>query len=390
MKGFWPLAVLLFTAWAGTALAADVPASGSGEYRFAPGDVIEVTVTPQKDYDRTITVQPDGKISYPLIGQIAAAGRTVDQLAEDVRIGLGHELRDPEVSVSLKEMSKDTVRRVSVYGAVRTPGVISIKDGTTLAEALATSGGPTPIADMRRVTITRTDRSVVTVDLTQTEKTGQLERDVTLQPGDFIVIPEGPPPTVLVMGEVVKPGSFQIQGQTRLLDILSQAGGPTPRGDLRHVKLTRQGESGSRVIDLEPFITQSSSPDPSLNPVLQPGDAILVAQTDQRVYVMGRVSKPDVYQIKPDTRLLDALVLAGGAMADGDISHVALVRTDASHHPTVRQFDLGKMMAKGKMGDNELLRPGDLIFVPDRKAHRSVSDLANLFWPISSLITVLR
>jgi ribosomal protein L16 Arg81 hydroxylase len=77
-------------------------------------------------------------------------------------------------------------------------------------------------------------------------------------------------------------------------------------------------------------------------------------------------------------------------MADGDISQVALVRPDASNHPTVRQFDLRKMLTKGRMLENELLRPGDLVYVPDKQAHRPLSEIASLFWPLSSLLNLLR
>src|SRR5262249_4998638 len=172
------------------------------EYRFAPGDVIDVTVTPQRAFDRTITVQPDGKISFPRVGQLQAAGLTLAELEAKLQEGLDHDLVDPHVTVSLKDAGKQSGLRVSVLGAVRVPGVLEIKEGRPPAGALATAGGPAPLADLRRVTITRADRSVVTVDLAQTDKTGRLDSDVALQPGDFVVVPQGAPPTVLILGEV--------------------------------------------------------------------------------------------------------------------------------------------------------------------------------------------
>src|SRR5438309_433317 len=77
--------------------------------------------------------------------------------------------------------------RASLLGAVRNPGGFEIKDGTTLAEALAAGGGPSPTADLRRVTITRADGSVKTVDMAQTDRTGRIEQNLELQPGDMIV-----------------------------------------------------------------------------------------------------------------------------------------------------------------------------------------------------------
>src|SRR2546429_7266830 len=92
-----------------------------GDYRFAPGDVIEVTVAPQHTYDRTVTVQPDGKVSYPIIGQMEAAGLTVEQLVQKIRDGLNRALVDPLVTVSLKEAGKQELGRASLLGAARTP-----------------------------------------------------------------------------------------------------------------------------------------------------------------------------------------------------------------------------------------------------------------------------
>src|SRR5690242_20019558 len=138
MKCSWLVTFLLITSLK-TALGVSA-SPAPADYRFAPGDVIDVSVTPQKGYDRAITVQPDGKISYPLAGQLQAAGLSVEELAQKLHDGLKRELRDPLVTLSLKELNKQAVRRVSLLGAVRNPGVFEIKDGTGLAEILASGG----------------------------------------------------------------------------------------------------------------------------------------------------------------------------------------------------------------------------------------------------------
>jgi polysaccharide biosynthesis/export protein len=360
------------------------------DYRFAPGDVIDVTVEPQKNFDRTITVQPDGMISYPLVGQLQAGGMTVKQLAERLRAALNRDLNDPQVTISLKQLNGQAVDRISLLGAVRNPGVYPVKEGTTVAEVLAAGGGPTSLADLQRVTVTRVDRSVVTVNLAHSEKTGRLEQNIRLQPGDFVVVPEGASPTVLVLGEVIKPGSYPLQGETRLLDAISQAGGPTAKGDLQRVTLTQQGMTKPKVFDLQPLILHGDATNHELNVPLQAGDTIVVAESDQRIYVLGRVGKPDTYPVKPTDRLLDALTMAGGASGDGDISRAVLVRRDAGGQSVSRTVDLKTMMVKGRMEENELLRPGDVLFVPDKKARKSLGEYTGLLWPINTLINLLR
>src|SRR5205823_1032211 len=123
------------------------------------------------------------------------AGLTVTQLVTQLHDGLNRELVDPLVTISLKEASKHEVGRVSLLGEVRTPGGIQISEGTTVAEALAAAGGPGPRANLQQVMITRADGSVTTVNLAKTEETGHVERGVVLQPGDIVVVPQGPLPT---------------------------------------------------------------------------------------------------------------------------------------------------------------------------------------------------
>jgi polysaccharide export outer membrane protein len=388
MKGGWLL--MIVAACLVMPGVRGAPAGEPADYRFAPGDVIEITVTPQKDFSRIVTVQPDGKISYPLVGQLRVAELTGEQLAEKLRQGLGQELNDPQVTVSLKELNRQAVQRVSLLGAVRSPGVLEIKDGTTVAELLASGGGPTPLADLRRVTVTRPDHAVITVDLAETDRTGRIPQNVVLQAGDIVVVPEGVRPTVLVLGEVQKPGSYEIPREARLLDAVSLAGGLTEKADLHRVTLGRAGSTPQQTLDLQPLLAQGDTSDPTLNLLLQPGDTIFVAETVQQVYVLGRVVKPNTYQIKPTDRLLDALVMAGGAAGDGDLSKTVLVRRDANGQPVARTLDLKKMMAKGKLTENELLRPGDVLFVPDRKARRPLSEFTSIFWPLNTLLNLLR
>lgn len=386
MRG-WLWTALLGVLVAG--IGAPAARAESEDYRIGPGDVIEVTVAPQSKFDRTVTVQPDGKLSFPLVGQTQAAGLTVAQLQEKLRQGLDRELVDPQVTVSLKEWNKKAAGRVSLYGAVRSPNGYEIKDGTTVAELITSAGGPTPKADLHRVTITRGDHSVLTVDLSQTETTGRLERDVVLKPGDFVVVPEGGSPTVMVVGEVTKPGPVTIEGGARLMDAIALAGGPTPKADWRRVTLARQGAE-KQTLDLEPLMRQGDTSKAALNAPLQPGDTILLPETDQQVYVFGRVVKPDIYPLKPNERVLDVLLQAGGAAGDGDISKAVLVRRGENGQPVPKPLDLKKIIQKADMSENELLRPGDLLFVPDKKTRRPAGEILNLLYPLTGLLGFFR
>jgi polysaccharide export outer membrane protein len=194
----------------------------------------------------------------------------------------------------------------------------------------------------------------------------------------------------MVLGQVLKPGAYPIQGEARLLDALSQAGGPTTKADLRRVALSRLGAVRPQTLDLQPLLEQGETAKSELNVLLQPGDTLVLAETDQQVYVLGRVAKPDVYPIKPNGRVLDALAMAGGAAVDGDLSRAVLVRRDEKGQPVAKRLDVKQMMAKGKMAENELLQPGDVLFVSDKKTRKPLQDIVGLIWPLSGLFNVLR
>ncbi len=383
--GFWQRLVILWGLAAVTAAAA--PRTPSAGYLFAPGDVIEVTVAPQHTFDRVVTVQPDGKISYPNVGEISVSGLTVAQLAEKLRRGLDRDLVDPVVTVSLQKEGERDTGRVSLLGAVHAQNSYPIKEGTSLAEVLAGAGGPTPEADLRHVTINHADGSVTTVDLSSDETIGRADRMPRLRPGDVIVLPQGPPSTVLVEGEVTRPGSYPIQRDSRLLDAIQLAGGWTQKADLRRITVAHAGVPGSRTLDLQPLLARGDTSDPDLNMRLQPGDTIFLPDSPRQILVVGGVSKPDSYPLKPNERVLDALVQAGGA--GGGASKVVLVRADAAGNRQPRTLDLKKIMAKGDQKENELLQPGDMLYVQDKKS-RAPGGLLNLLYPLSSVFYLFR
>jgi polysaccharide biosynthesis/export protein len=363
----------------------------SPAYVFVSGDVLDITVQPQTGYDRTVTVQPDGKIVYPVVGEVAAAGMTVQQLTEALQQGLQAELKRPRVTVSLKEINKGLLRRVSVFGAVKSPGVFELKEQCTVTEMLATAGGPTPVADLRRVTISRADGSKrLVVDLARAARTGEVTDNVALEPGDLIIVPEGAPQTVLVLGEVIKPGSYDLQGQMRLMDALSQAGGPTPKADLQRVTLTRAGQQKEEVFDLQQLLTKGQQADLSTNVVLQPGDTVVLPESERKYYVLGEVTKSDAYPLKPTDRVLDGIMSAGGSTHEADLGKVMLIRKDDKGQPVARKIDLKKMMTKGDMAANESLQQGDVIFIPNKRTKRPITDVLSLIYPLSGLLNVLR
>jgi polysaccharide export outer membrane protein len=128
--------------------------TGVSEYRIGAQDLLEISVFQVTDLNRTVRVNTAGQISLPLIGDLQAGGRTVQEVEKDIAAKLQEGfLQNPQVSVFVKEF---TSQRVTVEGAVREPGIFPISGHTTLLQALAMAKGLDPLANPQGVVIFRT------------------------------------------------------------------------------------------------------------------------------------------------------------------------------------------------------------------------------------------
>jgi polysaccharide export outer membrane protein len=125
----------------------------SNDLRIAPLDVLEVRVFGVEQLNGTYQVDPGGEIKMPLVGVTKAEGLTIFDLAANLETRLATFVKDPQVSIRISEAYG---QELTVEGAVGKPGVYPVRGSMTLLQALAVSGGPTEVADKRRVLVFRT------------------------------------------------------------------------------------------------------------------------------------------------------------------------------------------------------------------------------------------
>jgi len=228
----WLILVVIFSASLPFHVRAQQP------YILAAEDVLEVVVFGNADVSRTVTIRPDGMISLPLIGEVAAAGLTPEQLRRQLAQLFASYLRNPQVAVIVREFHKV---RVSVVGEVSKPGVYELAQGATVLDALATAGGLAPDAGLGEARLIRGQDPAVIIDLERLLLRGELALNLPLAPGDALVIPEDPTGRVYVLGEVARPGIFPLRGSLTALQALTLAGGPTRRAQLNRAHIIRRG-----------------------------------------------------------------------------------------------------------------------------------------------------
>jgi polysaccharide biosynthesis/export protein len=164
-------------------------------YLIGVDDQLQVTVWHNPDLSVSVPVRPDGKITVPLVGDIAAGGRTTDQVGSEIQQKLGQYIRDPQVAVILTALrSHEYLSRVRVTGAVRSPISIPYRQGMTVLDAVLAAGGTTEFAAPDRTELYRhTDNGstqAYSVRLEKILQQGDLANNYAVQPGDVITVPQ--------------------------------------------------------------------------------------------------------------------------------------------------------------------------------------------------------
>jgi len=159
----------------------------SKAYRIGPRDVLDIAVFKVPELSKTVQVSEAGTINYPLIGEMAAGGKTAREIELELTKKLGAKyLQNPAITVFVKEHNS---QRITVEGAVTKPGVIPMAGGITLLQAIAQSGGFSLTADKTAVVFRVVDgkRSGGKYDISDI-RAGRAE-DPPLQSGDVIIVP---------------------------------------------------------------------------------------------------------------------------------------------------------------------------------------------------------
>jgi polysaccharide biosynthesis/export protein len=159
----------------------------SSSYKIGPRDVLEVSVFEVPELSKTVQVSEAGTISYPLVGEARAGGKTAREVEQELTRVLGDKyLKNPQVTVLVKEYNS---QRITVEGAVKKPGVYPIAGGMSLLQAIATAGGFEQTAEETVLLFRQSDgrRLAARFDVARI-RTGR-DQDFDLQAGDVLIAP---------------------------------------------------------------------------------------------------------------------------------------------------------------------------------------------------------
>ena len=132
-----------------------LPIAALPDYRVNPGDELQISVWREDQLQRSVAVLPDGSVSFPLVGRIAAAGRTTREIEQSISAGLATKYVDGNVPDVTVAVSKTTGLQFSVIGKVRSPGAFTPGRYLTLLEAVSLAGGVDEFANLDSVVVVR-------------------------------------------------------------------------------------------------------------------------------------------------------------------------------------------------------------------------------------------
>jgi polysaccharide export outer membrane protein len=213
------------------------------------GDLLEVDVLGVDELSRTVRVLSDGTITLPPMGNFPIAGLSIKEAELRIAELLSDQqlVNDPQVSVFVTETVGGGV---SVQGAVTKPGVYQLFGRNTLIEVVGQAGGLTRDAGGRRLVLREMangEQETIDIDVDRLVEEGDASVNITLAPGDIVVVPRGRQLKVYVTGAVRRPGAVDYSSTEGItvLQAITAAGGPTERANLKKVTVRRRNADGT-------------------------------------------------------------------------------------------------------------------------------------------------
>ena len=342
------------------------------DYVLGPGDDLTINVWGAIDSTMIRTVDRNGRIVLPKVGDLRIWGLTFSQADRLIRDELARYFRGFSTSVTMGRL-----RTVSVHvvGEVCQPGVYTLSSLATVTNALYSAGGPTKLGSLREVRLLRSNIQVARIDLYDFLQRGDRARDYRLESGDTIFVPTVGD-VVAVAGEVKRPAIYEVQTGTRLADVVTLAGGVTPISYLKRVQIVRALPNAERAtldVDLTAHYLKG---DEANNPLVNAGDLVLIHPADPRVYnivkVEGAVRYPGAYELKPMMRI-GQLLPADKLLPEAYTERVEVARRRPDLTMEVVAVDLKKAWS-GDPSQDLLLKPLDEVTVrTELRAARTVT-----------------
>lgn len=326
-------------------------------YVLGIGDEMHVVIYGMQEFSSTCSVNRDGKIRIPGIGEIYVGGLTFSATQSIIKKSLSQIYRtlssgQSQISINI---TKTRTINVTVIGS-RKPGNYPISSLTTLFGLLHKAGGPDDNGSYRSIEIIRDNKVIKTVDLYAYLKKGDQGGNINLLDNDLIRIPLYER-RVKITGKVKQSGLYElIEGET-FSDLLFYCGGFDEAAYKANIKLTQNTDRELRVSDLSP--DQYEIYKPKNGDVFKVG--IILDRFENRVSIKGAVFRPDNYELTEGMTIKDLIEKADGLMEDAFINSAQLFRLRDDLTKEIITIDLEDVYQGDPSSNLRLKREDELV-----------------------------
>lgn len=328
------------------------------DYRIGTGDELTLTLwgIPEEGNFR-VAINRDGIATIPRIGAVRLAGYTLAEAERIISARLNQYYTGYQMNLSTGRLGSIMVY---VTGNARRPGAYTVSSFATLVNALLASGGPSANGTLRRIELKRNGKTITVFDMYAMLLQGDKSQDSRLANGDVIYIPPVGP-LVGLAGEVRAPGVYELNGATRIQDLLYIAGGmsaQTYRGRIQFYRIYDHEYAGATEGSLEELQHHE----------LKDGDVLRlypVYNFASSATVTGQVMRGGTFVIVPGhTTVADIINRAGGVTTTAS-DQAELVRvTPSLDGPVNERFKINVAQAlQGDPMNNMTLQNGDILTI---------------------------
>ncbi len=330
------------------------------EPRLTGGDVIRIDVAGEPDLSREFAIPNEGVIYFPLIKRIAVQKRTLKELSQEITEKLSSYLVDPIVNVSAIRWAE---RKVYVYGSQKGSETVSlpINEIMTASRLLITIGIPEDV-DLSEVDLSRKTpegkKVIIKIPLQDILEDYNSDKDVVLQPGDFISLKKSA--KVYVQGSVKAPGAYSINQNKKmsLWALISLAKGPSEEADMTQIKIIREAGEGQRKVLL-------ASATPAAKPFyLEANDIIIIpSQRENLVTIYGEVNRPGTLKLNSGkTSRLSTVIARAGGLTEFSSYTIRVFRYLKDGSTKKLSVDFSSITS-GDAKNDIVIQPGDVIYI---------------------------
>ena len=216
------------------------------DYKISLNDQFTIIMSGSKEEIFDLNVNLDGTILFPELGSISVVGETFRDVKAKLRNLIDQSYIGVQIDLSLKNLS---AKKITIVGAVKTPGTYLVNPFSTISNALAYSGGILEIGTLRNIKLIRNDGKSYSFDLYKLLINGDRSHDITIESGDVIII-DAADQFITLSGEVKRPAIYEVKNDETLEDLIEFGLGFTQIANKSNINLNILDKQSSTVQNL--------------------------------------------------------------------------------------------------------------------------------------------